>query len=104
LIPVSLPNLDQFLEPTFIPIPIDLEIESPNFDSHISLMEKECEFQFFNLDLTLEAKLTLEPKVNFSQLVMVPEPITLESKLIIPPSHILMLDIGIDHNDSVMIF
>ena len=41
---VSLPNLHQFPEPTFIPIPIDLEIESPIFDSHIPLMEKECEF------------------------------------------------------------
>ena len=49
-------------------------------------------------------KLTLEPKVYFIELVMVPEPITLESKSIIPPSHILLLDIGIDHNDSVMIF
>ena len=45
LIPVSLRNLDQFSETTFIPIPIDLEIESPNLDSHIPLMEKECEFQ-----------------------------------------------------------
>ena len=35
---------------------------------------------------------------------MVPEPITLEPKSTIPPSHILLLDIGIDHNDSVMIF
>ena len=35
---------------------------------------------------------------------MVFEPITLESKSIITPSHILLLDIGIDHNDSVMVF
>ena len=35
---------------------------------------------------------------------MVIEPITFESKSIILPSHILLLDIGIDHNDSVMIF
>ena len=32
------------------------------------------------------------------------KPITLESKLIILSSHILLLDIGIDYNDSVMIF
>ena len=48
--------------------------------------------------------MTLEPKVDFFELVMVPQPITLESKSIIPPNHILFLDIGIDHNDSVMIF
>ena len=47
LIPVSLPNLHQFSEPTFILIPIDLEIESPNLDSHIPFMGEECEFQFF---------------------------------------------------------
>ena len=62
-------------------------------------MGKEYEFQFFDLDSTLEPKLTL-----FSELVLVSEPITLESKSIIPPSHILLLYIGIDHNDSVMNF
>ena len=65
LTPASLPNLDQFPEPTFIPIPIDVEIESPILDSHIPLMEKECKFQFFDSDLTLESKLSLEPKVDF---------------------------------------
>ena len=67
-------------------------------------MGKECEYQFLDLDSTLEPKLTLEPKVDFHELVLVPEPIILESKSTIPPSHILLLDIGIDHNDSVMIF
>jgi len=42
LTPVSLPNLDQFPEPTFIPVPIDLEIESPILDSHIPLLGREC--------------------------------------------------------------
>ena len=65
LTPVFLPNLDQFLEPTFIPVPIDLEMESPSLDSHIPLMGKECEFQFLNLDSTIEPKLTLKPKVHF---------------------------------------
>ena len=92
---VSLPNLDQFLEPTFIYI--NLKIESPSLDSHIPLMEKECEFQFYDLDSTLEPKLTLEPKVDFPELLLVPEPIILEPKSTIPPSHILLLDIGIDH-------
>jgi len=73
-------------------------------DSYISLIGEECEFQFFDLDLTLEPKLTREPKVDFPELVMVLEPITLESKSIILPSPILLLDIGIDQNDSVMIF
>ena len=104
LIPVSSPNLDNFLEPTFIHVPKDLDIESPILNSHISLIGKEFEFQFFDLDLTLESKSALEPKVNFLKLVLVPEPITLEPKSAIPPSHILLLDIGIDHDDFVMIF
>jgi len=49
-------------------------------------------------------KPTLEPKVNFFELVLVPEPITFEPKSTIPPSHIILLGIGIDYNDSVMIF
>jgi len=67
-------------------------------------MGKECEYQFLDLVSTLEPKLTLEPKVDFSELVLVPEPIILESKSTISPNHILLLDIGIDHDDSVMIF
>ena len=51
---VFLPNLDQFPEPTFIPVPIDLEIESPILDSHIPLMKKESEFQFLDLVSTFE--------------------------------------------------
>ena len=56
------------------------------------------------MDSTLESKQTLEPKVDFPELVLVLEPIILEPKSTIPPSHILLLDIGIDHDDSVMIF
>ena len=104
LTPVFLPNLDQFLESIFIPAPIDLEMESLILDSHILLMENECEFQFLDLDSTLELKLTLEPKVDFPELVLIPEPIILEPKSTIPPNHILLLDIGIDYDDSVMIF
>ena len=59
-------------------------------------MGKEYEFQFLDLDSTLETKLTLEPKVDFSELVLVPEPI-IEPKSTNPPSYILLLDIGIDH-------
>jgi len=104
LTPVFLPNLDQFPKPKFISISIDLEIESPILDSHVPLMGKECEFQFLDLDSTLEPKLSLEPNVYFLELVLVPEPIIFESKSTIPPSHILLLNIGIDHDDSVMIF
>ena len=92
LTPVFLPNLDQFSEPTFIPVPIDVEIISPILANHISLMAKECEFQFLDLDSTLKPKLTLEPKVDFPELVLVPEPIILEPKSTIPLSHILLLD------------
>ena len=63
-------------------------------------MGKEYEFQFLDLNSILEAKLTLEPKVDFSELVLVLEPIILEPKSTIPPSHILLLDIDIDHDDS----
>ena len=49
-------------------------------------MEKEREFQFLDLDSTLEQKLTLEPKVDFLELVLVPKPIILEPKSTIPPS------------------
>ena len=44
LTPVSLPNLDQLSEPTFIPVPIDHEIESPIFDDHIEL-DQLCNFE-----------------------------------------------------------
>ena len=56
------------------------------------------------MDSTLKPKSTLELKVDFSELVLISEPITLEPKSTIPSSHILSLDIGIDHVDSVMIF
>ena len=56
------------------------------------------------MDSTLEPKLTLEPKVDFFELILILEPIILEPKSTISPNHILLLDIGIDHDDSVMIF
>ena len=95
--------MDQFFEPAFIPVPINLEIESPILNSHIPLMKKECEFHFSDLDPTIEQIPTPEPTLDF-ELVMVPEQITLESKSSISQNHILLLDISIDHNDSVMIF
>ena len=103
LTPVFLPNLDQFSEPTFIPVPIDLEIESSILDSHIPLMENECEFHFFNLDPTIKLIPTLKLTLDFTVLVMIPEPINLEPKSTILLSFILLLDIDIDHNDFVII-
>ena len=44
LTPVSLPDLDLIPELTLFLIPIESEIEPPILDSHIPLMEKECEF------------------------------------------------------------
>ena len=61
-------------------------------------------FIFFDLDSTIEPIPTLELTLNFFELVMVPELIILEPKSTILPSHILLLDISIDHDDSVMIF
>ena len=95
LTPVSLPNLDPILELTLIPTPIDLEIKSHILDSHIPLMEKECEFQFFNLNPTFEPSPTLESKLDLSHIlepVLVAETFILEPKSTIPPSHILLLD------------
>ena len=89
---VFLPNLDQFPEPTFIPAPIDLEIESPILDSHIPLLEKECKFYFFNLDSILESKLTLEPKLDLNhipELVLAPISFILEPKSSILQNHVL---------------
>jgi len=99
-----LTDLDSFPEPTLIILSIDLKTEPPILDSHIPFMEKECEFYFFDLDSTIEPIPNLELALNFSELVMAPEPLTLELKSAIPPSHILLLDIGINHVDSVMIF
>ena len=69
-------------------------------------MGKEYEFQFFDSEPTFESKPTLDPKLNLShipELVLVPEPFILEPKSTIPQSHILLLDQGINHNDSEMI-
>ena len=107
LTPVSLPSLDLFSEPILIPVSINFEIEPPISESHISSMGKECEFQFFDLESTLELKSTFEPKLDLShilKLVLVFEHLILEPKSTIPPSHILLLDLGIEQNDSEMIF
>ena len=40
----------------------------------------ECEIKFFDLDSTLEPKLTLEPNVDFPELVLVPELFILKPK------------------------
>ena len=83
---------------------MDFEIKPLLLDSHISLMGIECEIKFFELDSTLEPKPTLKPKVNFSELVLVPELFILKPKSSIPQNNILLLDQCIDHNDLVMIF
>ena len=77
---VFLLKLDPFSEQTLIPISINFEIEPPHLDSHTSLMGKECEFEFFELDSALEPIPTLEPTLDFFELVMAPELITLEPK------------------------
>jgi len=69
----SLPKLDTLPEPTLILVSMDFEIELLLLDCHTSLMGIECEVKFFDLDSTLELKPTLEPKVDFPGLVLVPE-------------------------------
>ena len=65
---VFLLNLDPIPEPTLILVPIYYEIESPIVDSHISLMDHECELTFFDLKPTTELKLTLKPKLDLSHI------------------------------------
>ena len=88
-------------------MPINLEQEPPILGSHIPLMGKECEFQFFDLDLTFDLKSTLGPKLYLSHIpesVLISVPFILDPKLSILSNHIPLLDQGIDHNDSEMIF
>ena len=59
-------------------------------------MRIECEIKFFDLDSTFEPKPTLEPKVDFPELVLVLELFISKSKSSIPQNHILLLDQGID--------
>ena len=71
----SLVDLVHTSEPTLIPEPINLEYESPILDSHISLMENECESQLFDLNPTLEPYPILEHKldlIQFCEFVLVP--------------------------------
>ena len=101
---MSLPNLNPISEPTQIPIPLDYEIESLIMESHIPLMDHECKLRFFDLEPTIESKLTLKPELDFFELVLVPEPLVFESKSTIYLSHILLLDQGVDNYNSKMIF
>ena len=99
LTPVSLPNLNHILEPTLILIPVNLELKSLILQSHIPLMENECEPQLFDLDPTLEPNLTPEPLLYFSNIsesVLVPVPFTFERKSTISLNHIPLLhqDVG----------
>jgi len=70
-------------------------------------MKNECEFQFFDLEPTLEPKPTLEPRLDLSQIlksVLVPKPFIFKPKSTISSNHILQLDQGKNHNDFEMIF
>ena len=104
---VSLPDLDYLLEPILIPVPINLEHESLSLESHITLLENEYELLLFDLDPTFEPYLILGPKLDLDQFhesILVPKPFTLESKSTISTFHISLLDQGVEHYDSKMIF
>ena len=70
--------------------------------SHIHLMDHEL--KFFDLEPTFEPNLTLEPKFDFPELVLVPNPIILKPKSFTSSSQILLLDQGINNDDSEMVF
>ena len=75
LIPVSLHNLDPILKPTIIPVLLYYEIGLPSLNSHIHFMDHKYELKLFDLEPTLESIPTLEPKFDFPEQVLVPEPI-----------------------------
>ena len=107
LTPVSLLDLGPISEQTLISVPIDTEIEPSILDNQISLMGNECEFQLFYLDPTFESNPTLEPELDLCHilnLVLILVSFTFEPKLIISSKHILLLDQGVNHYDSEMIF
>jgi len=106
LTPVSLLDSDLILKPTLIPIPIELEHETLILDSHIPLLENECELEFYDLDQTHEPTLTLEPKLDLSfipESVSVPIPFIVELKSSISQNHIPLLGQDLDQYDSVII-
>jgi len=87
--------LDLIPKSTLIPIPVELEHEPTILDSHIPLLENECELEFYDLDQTHEPTPTLEPKLDLSfipESVSVPIPFIVEPKSSIPQNHILLLD------------
>ena len=43
-------DLGPISKPTLTSLPLELEHESLILDSHISLLEKECELEFYDLD------------------------------------------------------
>ena len=59
-------------------------------------MGNSCEFQFFDLNSTLESKPTLGPKLDLSHIlesILVPVPFAFEPKSTTPSSYIPMLDL-----------
>ena len=94
LTPVFLPDLDPISKPTLIPIHIEFEHEPLILDSHILLLENECELKFYDLDQIHEPTLTLEPKLDLSfilESVSVPISFIDEPKSSIPQNHIPLL-------------
>ena len=62
---VSLLNLDPIPELTLISVPIYYEIGSPILNSHIHLMDHECELKSYDLEPTFELNPTLKSKLDF---------------------------------------
>ena len=101
-----LPDLDPIPKPTLIPIPIKHEPKPPILDSHIPMLENECELEFYDLDQIHDPTPTLEPKLDLSfilELVLVPIPFIVEPKSSIPQNRIPLLDRDLDQYDSVMV-
>jgi len=68
LTPVALPDLNHISEPTLISLIVNLELESPILQSHISLMGTKCEPQFFDLDPIFYPISTRKLLLDFSQI------------------------------------
>ena len=67
-------------------------------------MDHKYELKFFDLEPTLESNPTLEPKFDFFELVLVPEPISFQPKSITSLSKILLLDQDVDSDGTKMVF
>jgi len=110
--PVFFSDLKHISKSILIFMPINLELESLILHNHISLMAIDGKWMCTRLSTFLFRpnswtnfdSRTLLDLNQIPKSVVVPEPLTLEPKLIISPNHIQLLDKGVQQYDSVIFF